>query len=81
VDLYLGRIVAGDEAEMAAQLVVDAIVMAVWRRGIHESCCITRPGQSVHERGLPAAAVVTGIVCSMSRMGVCWDNAAMECFF
>lgn len=64
---------------MTAQLVMDALVMAVWRRG--------QPKQLLHhsDRGSQYAAedfqrllAHHGIVCSMSGKGDCWDNSAME---
>ena len=67
------------KAEMTAQLVTDALVMAIWRRGkpdalLHHSAQYT----SQHFQELLAD---NGIVCSMSRSGNVWDNAAMESFF
>ena len=40
-----------------------------------------RPWLPVRERGLPAELAARGIVCSMSRVGDCWDNAVAESFF
>ena len=67
---------------MTSQLVADALMMAVWRRGkpaalIHHS---DQGSQytSEHFRGLLKEQ---GITCSMSRAGEVWDNSAMESFF
>lgn len=83
LDLYSRRVVGwAMSPNMTAQLVIDALMMAIWRRGkpvslMHHS---DQGSQYTSEdfRGLLADQ---GIVCSMSRRGDCWDNAAMESFF
>jgi transposase InsO family protein len=69
-------------AEMTAQLVTDALVMAIWRRGkpdalLHHS---DRGSQYTSEQ-FQRLMADNGVVCSMSRSGNVWDNAAMESFF
>src|SRR5260370_8846828 len=69
-------------AEMTAQLVTDALVMAIWRRGkpdalLHHS---DRGSQYTSEQ-FQKLMLDHGVVCSMSRSGNVWDNAAMESFF
>jgi hypothetical protein len=71
-----------DDASMTAQLVTDALVMAIWRRGkpdalLHHS---DRGSQYTSEQFQQLIAD-SGVVCSMSRSGNVWDNAAMESFF
>lgn len=58
LDLFSRRILGWSmQPTMTAQLVLDALLMALWRRGRpNELLHHLRPGQSVHERGLPAAA-------------------------
>jgi len=83
IDLFSRRVVGWSmSAGMTAQLVADALVMAVWRRG--------KPGALMHhsDRGSQYASdqfqrlmADSGITCSMSRSGNVWDNAAMESFF
>lgn len=83
IDLYSRRVVGWSmSASMTAQLVANALVMAMWRRG--------KPQALMHhsDRGSQYASVQfqrlmadSGIVCSMSRSGNVWDNAAMESFF
>ena len=83
LDLFSRRVVGWSmSATMTAQLVVDALVMAIRRRG--------RPQALLHhsDRGSQYASeqfqrlmAEHGIVCSMSRSGNVWDNAAMESFF
>ena len=83
LDLYSRRIVGWSmKPEMTAQLVIDALVMAVWRRGmpkelLHHSDQGSQYTSEAFQRLLSAQ----GITCSMSRRGDCWDNAAMESFF
>ncbi|MDO9294652.1 IS3 family transposase, partial [Bradyrhizobium sp.] len=83
IDLFSRRVVGWSmSASMTAQLVADALLMAVWRRGkpdalMHHS---DRGSQYVSER-FQRLMADSGIVCSMSRSGNVWDNAAMESFF
>src|SRR6266446_382345 len=65
-----------------AQVVTDALVMAIWRRGkldalLHHS---DRGSQYTSEQ-FQRLLADSGVVCSMSRSGNVWDNAAMESFF
>jgi putative transposase len=83
VDLFSRRVVGWSmSATMTAQLVTDALVMAIWRRGrpralLHHS---DRGSQYTSEQ-FQRLMADQGITCSMSRSGNCWDNAAMESFF
>jgi putative transposase len=83
LDLYSRLIVGWSmQSQMAAQLVSDAMLMAIWRRRpsvdlLHHS---DRGSQYTSEQFQDLLAE-HGIVCSMSRSGNCWDNAAMESFF
>ena len=83
VDLFARRVVGWSmQATMTAQLVTDALIMAVWRRG-------TAPSELAHsDRGSQYTSEqfqrlldALGITCSMSRSGNVWDNAVMESFF
>jgi len=67
---------------MTAELVTDALVMAIWRRGkpdalIHHS---DRGSQYTSDQ-FQRLMADHGVTCSMSRSGNVWDNAAMESFF
>ena len=83
VDLFSRRVVSWSmSSAMTAQLVTDALLMAVWRRG--------KPGALLRhsDRGsqytpeqFQRLLSDHGITCSMSRSGNCSDNAAMESFF
>ena len=82
-DLF-SRMVVGWSMDqtMESRLVVDALEMALARR---------RPGAGLlahSDRGSQYASEhyqrvlsAEGIVCSMSEVGQCWDNAPMESFF
>jgi putative transposase len=70
------------KAEMTAQLVTDALIMAIWRRGkpdalLHHS---DQSSQYASEQFQKLMAD-NRVACSMSRSGNVWDNAAMESFF
>lgn len=82
-DLFSRMIVGWSMDEtMESRLVVDALEMALARR---------RPGAGLlahSDRGSQYASEhyqrvlgAEGIVCSMSGVGQCWDNAPMESFF
>ena len=83
VDLFSRRVVGWSmSTAMTAQFVTDALVMAIWRRGkpdalLHHS---DRGSQYTSEQFQKLMAD-QGVVCSMSRSGNVWDNAAMESFF
>jgi putative transposase len=69
-------------ASMRAQLVTDALIMAIWRRGkpdalLHHS----DQGSQYTSEQFQRLLVDHGIICSMSRSGNVWDNAATESFF
>jgi putative transposase len=83
LDLFSRRVVGwAMSVSMAAELVTAALMMAIWRRG--------RPRELLHhsDRGslytseqCQRLMIEQGIVCSLSRSGNVWDNAAMESFF
>jgi putative transposase len=83
VDLFSRRVVGWSmQTTMTAQLVIDALVMAIWRRGkpdalVHHS---DRGAQYTSEQ-FQRLMADHGVVCSMSRSGNVWDNAAMGSFF
>jgi putative transposase len=83
LDLF-SRVVVGWSMSnsMTVQLVMDALVMAIWRRGrpealLHHSDQGSQYASEIFQRLLAEH----GIVCSMSRQGDVWDNSAMESFF
>lgn len=83
LDLYSRRVVGWSMSqEMTSQMVTDALMMAVWRRGkpdalVHHS---DRGSQYTSEQFQRLLGEL-GVTCSMSRAGNVWDNSAMESFF
>ena len=83
LDLFSRRVVGWSmNATMTAQLVTDALMMAIWRRGkpdalLHHS----DQGSQYASEQFQRLMADHGISCSMSRSGNVWDNAAMESFF
>ena len=83
LDLFSRRVVGWSmRKDMTAELVTDALVMALWRRGkpkelMHHS----DQGSQYTSEQCQKLLADSGIACSMSRRGDCWDNAAMESFF
>jgi putative transposase len=83
IDLFSRRVVGWSmKGEMTAQLVTDALVMAIWRRGkpnalLHHSDC----GSQYASEQFQTLMADNGVDCSMSGSGNVWDNAAMESFF
>ena len=83
IDLYSRRVVGWSmSASMTAQLVTDALIMAIWRRGKPDSLLHhSDQGSQYTSKQFQSLMADHGITCSMSRSGNCWDNAAMESFF
>lgn len=83
LDLYSRRIVGWSmQTRMTSQLVADALMMAIWRRGrpqelLHHS----DQGSQYTSEHFQRLLAEQGITCSMSRAGEVWDNSAMESFF
>ena len=83
IDLFSRRVVGWSmRATMTAQLVTDALMMAIWRRGkpralLHHS----DQGSQYTSEPFQKLMADNGVSCSMSRSGNVWDNAAMESFF
>ena len=83
IDLFSRRVVGWSMSDtMAAQLVTDALIMAIWRRGkpdalLHHS----DQGSQYTSEQFQRLMADNGVTCSMSRSGNVWDNAAMESFF
>jgi putative transposase len=83
IDLFSRRVVGWSmSTSMTAQLVIDALLMAIWRRGkpdalLHHS----DQGSQYTSEPFRLLLADNGVSCSMSRSGNVWDNAAMESFF
>ena len=83
LDLFSRRVVGWSmSASMTAQLVMDALVMALWRRDRpHKLLHHSDQGSQYSAEDFQRLLAHHGIECSMSGKGDCWDNAAMESFF
>jgi putative transposase len=83
IDLFNREIVGWSiKPRMTADIVVDALTMAWFRRKpapglIHHSDRGSQYASGVFQ----ARLAEYGMVCSMSRKGNCWDNAPTESFF
>ena len=83
IALFSRRVVGWPMSDtMTAQLVTDALIMAIWRRGkpdalLHHS----DQGSQYTSEQFQRLMADNGVTCSMSRSGNVWDNAAMESFF
>jgi len=83
LDLFSRRVVGWSmSATMTAQLVTDALLMAIWRRGrpdalLHHS----DRGSQYTSEAFQKLMADNGVTCSMSRSGNVWDHAVMESFF
>ena len=83
LDLYSRRVVGWSmQSSMTSQLVADALMMAVWRRGKpHELLHHSDQGSQYTSEHFQKLLAEQGVTCSMSRAGEVWDNSAMESFF
>ena len=83
IDLYSRKVVGWSMgSRMKAQLVCDALMMAIWLRRPKAGLVVhsdrgTQYASKAYRRLLKAH----GFVGSMSRRGDCWDNAVAESFF
>lgn len=83
IDLYSRQVVGWSmQSRMQSELILKALLMAVWRRK-------PKPGVLIHsDQGSQYTSAdwqrflkEHGLVCSMSRRGNCLDNAVAESFF
>ena len=83
IDLYSRKVVGWSMgSRMKAQLVCDALMMAIWLRRPNAGLVVhsdrgTQYASKAYRRLLKAR----GFIGSMSRKGDCWDNAVAESFF
>lgn len=83
LDLFSRRIVGWSmQPTMTAELVTDAFVMAVWRRGPAARLLPhSEQGSQYSREEFRRQLTALGVTCNMSRSGDVWDNSAMESFF
>lgn len=83
LDLYSRMVIGwsmGDKNN--AQLVQDALTMAIWRRSRREDVIVhSDQGSTYASAAYQQQLSDNNLVCSMSRKGECLDNAVAESFF
>lgn len=82
-DLYDQRIVGWSmHARQDRQMVIRAVQMAVWQRqGSDEVILHSDRGSQFRSGDYQGYVAANGLICSMSAVGHCGDNAACEGFF
>jgi transposase InsO family protein len=80
LDLYSRRVIGWALGErMTASLVCDALVMALWRRHLPAGVIVhSDRGSQYCSAAYQKLFKKHRLVCSMSKKGDCYDNAAME---
>ena len=83
IDLFSRKIVGWSmDNRMKAQLVNDALLMAIWKRKPQKGLVWhTDRGSQYASDSHRAILKEHSIIQSMSRKGNCWDNAVSESFF
>ncbi len=83
LDLYSRRVVGWSMHQtMTTQLVTDALLMAIWRRGATDALLHhSDQGSQYTSEAFRRLLHDLGVTCSMSRSGNVWDNSVMESFF
>ena len=83
MDLYSRKIVGWSiKPSLARDLVVDAVMMAVWRRRPKAGVVVhSDQGSQYGSDDWRRFCRDHGLTPSMSRRGNCWDNAVAESFF
>jgi transposase InsO family protein len=79
MDLYSRKVLgwAMDE-RMTAKLVIDALQMAIWRRKMPRGVIVhSDRGSQYCSHDYQKLLAENGLICSMSKRGDCYDNAAM----
>jgi len=83
IDLYSRAVIGWSiQPTMSRQLVCDALMMALWRRGFPRGVLFhSDRGSQYCSNDYQKMLKIYGFICSMSRKGNCWDNAVAESFF
>jgi transposase InsO family protein len=83
IDLYSRKVIGWSlQSTMTKQLVCDALMMALWRRGFPRNVLFhSDRGSQYCSHDYQNMLKHYGLTCSMSRKGNCWDNAVAESFF
>jgi len=80
MDLYSRMVVGWAMSErMTSKLVIDALRMALWRRKMPSGVIVhSDRGSQYCSHDYQQLLANNGLICSMSKRGDCYDNAAME---
>lgn len=83
IDLYSRAVIGWSlQDSMTKELVCDALLMALWRRGFPKGVIVhSDRGSQYCSDAYQQLIKRYGLRCSMSRKGNCWDNAVAESFF
>jgi putative transposase len=83
IDLYSRSVIGWSmQATMTRDLVCDALMMALWRRGFPSGVIFhSDRGSQYCSDDYQKILKHDGLICSMSRKGNCWDNSVAESFF
>jgi putative transposase len=83
IDLYSRAVIGWSmQPTMSRQLVCDALMMALWRRGFPRGVLFhSDRGSQYCSNDYQKLLKSFGFICSMSRQGNCWDNGVAESFF
>jgi putative transposase len=83
VDLYSRKVVGWSmQSRITKELVLDALLMAVWRRNPSTTVMVhSDQGSQYTSHDWSAFLKTHGLEGSMSRRGNCHDNAVAESFF
>ncbi|EKD91580.1 MAG: integrase, catalytic protein [uncultured bacterium] len=80
MDLYSCKLVGWSLSErMTSKLVIDALQTALWSRGIPKNVIVhSDRGSQYCSAAYQGLLRENKLICSMSKRGDCYDNAAME---
>ncbi len=83
LDLHSRRVIGWSmKASMAKEIVIDALMMAIWRRNPKQPVIIhSDQGSQFSSDEWNRFLSAHNLSASMSRRGNCWDNAVAESFF
>lgn len=83
IDLYSRSVIGWSmDSRMKSSLVEDALTMALFRRRFPENVIVhSDKGSQYCSDSYQKILKANNLICSMSGVGCCYDNAAMESFF
>ena len=83
LDLYSRSVIGWSMSDrLKADLVVDALTMALFRKRFPEGVIVhSDRGVQYCSNNYQHLLRVNNLICSMSSVGCCYDNAAMKSFF